>query len=109
MSVMNDFELHELCPFYEGLESYRLTNKEILSSGKFDMMNDLLDEIKQAVRKFILIRSKLRLIWKHIQKQGDRVLIFSQFKIMLDIIEEYLRIKKHLFLRLDGSTKVEER
>jgi hypothetical protein len=49
MSVMNDFELHELCPFYEGLDGYRLTNKEILASAKFDMMNDLLDEIKQAV------------------------------------------------------------
>ena len=59
MSVMNDFELHELCPFYEGLEGYRLTNKEILASAKFDMMNDLLEEIKQAVGICSFILSNL--------------------------------------------------
>ena len=59
MSVMNDFELHELCPFYEGLEGYRLTNKEILASAKFDMMNDLLEEIKQAVGICSFIPSNL--------------------------------------------------
>ena len=28
---------------------------------------------------------------------------------MLDVVEKYLQIKKHKFLRLDGSTKVEDR
>ena len=37
------------------------------------------------------------------------MLIFSQFVIMLDILEEFLRIKSYKFLRLDGSTPVNER
>ncbi len=28
---------------------------------------------------------------------------------MLNIVEDYLKIKNHKFLRLDGSTKVEDR
>jgi SWI/SNF-related matrix-associated actin-dependent regulator 1 of chromatin subfamily A len=88
MSVMNDFELHNLCPLYTGLKGFELTNQEILDSGKFNALDHLLEEIKQA---------------------DERVLIFSQFKIMLDIIEAYLNIKKHRFLRLDGSTKVGDR
>ena len=41
--------------------------------------------------------------------KGDRVLIFSQFVIMLDIVEEYLKIKKYKYFRLDGTTAVSER
>uniref|UniRef100_A0A0R3PZV7 Helicase C-terminal domain-containing protein n=1 Tax=Angiostrongylus costaricensis TaxID=334426 RepID=A0A0R3PZV7_ANGCS len=41
--------------------------------------------------------------------QGDKVLIFSQFTSILDILEVYLRIRKYTFRRLDGSTPVMER
>merc|ERR1712242_15287 len=40
---------------------------------------------------------------------GDRILIFSQFVMVLDILEQYLRIRGHKHLRLDGSTPVTER
>jgi len=39
----------------------------------------------------------------------DRVLIFTQFTMVLDIMEQYLRIRGHKYLRLDGSTPVQER
>ena len=39
----------------------------------------------------------------------DRVLIFTQFVMVLDIMEQYLRIRGHKYLRLDGSTAVQER
>ncbi|KAK6009542.1 helicase protein [Ostertagia ostertagi] len=41
--------------------------------------------------------------------QGDKVLIFSQFTSMLDILEVYLRIRQYSFRRLDGSTPVMDR
>merc|ERR1711981_996659 len=37
------------------------------------------------------------------------VLIFSQFTMLLDVLEQYLRIRGHKFLRLDGSTPVQDR
>ena len=60
----------------------------MLESGKFQMLDSLLPEMKV---------------------RGDRVLLFSQFTMLLDIAEEYLRIRNHSYLRLDGSTLVSNR
>lgn len=48
---------------------------------------------------------------KHFQKNGNKVLIFSQFTTMLDIIEDYLSILRpeYRFCRIDGSTKLQDR
>merc|ERR1711902_100200 len=43
------------------------------------------------------------------QSNGDRVLIFSQFTMMMDIMEKYLKIRGHRYLRLDGQTPAQER
>ena len=40
---------------------------------------------------------------------GHRVLIFSQFSKMLDILESFLSMHGYKYLRLDGSTKVDDR
>jgi E1A-binding protein p400 len=40
---------------------------------------------------------------------GHRVLIFSQFSKMLDILESFLSMHGYKYLRLDGATKVEDR
>lgn len=40
---------------------------------------------------------------------GHKVLIFTQMTRMLDILETFLNLHDHSYLRLDGSTKVEER
>ncbi|XP_053202570.1 SWI/SNF-related matrix-associated actin-dependent regulator of chromatin subfamily A containing DEAD/H box 1-like [Panonychus citri] len=70
MEVMNDFELHNLCCKHQSLERFRLTNDFILNSGKFKALDDLLPFFK---------------------KRNQRVLIFSQFVMMLDIMAEYLK------------------
>ena len=41
--------------------------------------------------------------------QGGRVLLFSQFTMMMDILEVYLKSREYNFVRLDGSTPVVER
>lgn len=41
-----------------------------------------------------------------LQQNGHRILIFSQYVIMLNVMEEYLRIRNYKYMRLDGSTAV---
>nr|XP_006826001.1 PREDICTED: SWI/SNF-related matrix-associated actin-dependent regulator of chromatin subfamily A containing DEAD/H box 1-like [Saccoglossus kowalevskii] len=88
MCVMSDFELHGLCNQYYSISSFTLPTETLLNSGKFYKLDSLLPEMKQ---------------------RGDRVLLFSQFTMMLDIIEVYMQYHKHKYLRLDGQTPVQER
>ncbi|MGH0169224.1 UNVERIFIED_CONTAM: hypothetical protein FKN15_056536 [Acipenser sinensis] len=39
----------------------------------------------------------------------NRVLIFTQMTRMLDVLEQFLNYHGHIYLRLDGTTKVEQR
>ena len=55
---------------------------------------------------------KFRALDRRLEKhrhRGDRVLLFSQFTSMLDIMEVYLKRHKIRFTRLDGSTPVPDR
>lgn len=88
MSVMHDYELHQLCKTYKSLSRFKLADDDILDSGKFQKMDELLNDLKSS---------------------KQRCLIFSQFTMMLDIMEEYMTIRGIEYLRLDGSTKVSDR
>ncbi|KAI9728302.1 MAG: swr1 complex component [Cirrosporium novae-zelandiae] len=46
---------------------------------------------------------------RKLQVGGHRALIFTQMTKVLDILEQFLNIHGHRYLRLDGSTKVEQR
>ena len=93
---MNCFSHTRLPPFPSDLiliylkciEHLGLANHLICDSGKFRLLDDLLPDM---------------------QRSGDRVLIFSQFTMLLDILQRYLKIRGHRFLRLDGQTPVQER
>lgn len=41
--------------------------------------------------------------------QGDRVVLFSQFTMMLDIVEVLMKHLKHRYVRLDGQTPIADR
>jgi len=88
LSVMSDFDIHKTCLAYRCVEHYSLGNHQICDSGKFNLLDDMLPQMKE---------------------NDDRVLIFTQFVMVLDIMEQYLRIRGHKYLRLDGSTAVQER
>ncbi|KAH9632929.1 hypothetical protein HF086_002751 [Spodoptera exigua] len=70
------------------IQSYSLPEHLILDSGKFQKLDEMLPRLKEG---------------------GHRVLVFSQFTMMLDILEPYLTIRRHRYLRLDGSTAVTDR
>ncbi len=55
MSVMTDYELHRLCWDYGVLTPYRLDKELILSSGKFQMLDQLLPKLKEEVNYVIMI------------------------------------------------------
>ncbi|KAL5010230.1 hypothetical protein ScPMuIL_012535 [Solemya velum] len=89
MTVMSDFELYTTCVNYKKcLSDYILDLSYISESAKFRVLDDMLETMKS---------------------NGDRVLLFSQFTMMMDIMEVYLKERGYSFCRLDGSTPVQER
>lgn len=64
-----------------------------------------MDEIVRASGKFELLD---RLLPK-LHRAGHRVLLFSQMTRLLDVLEIYLRMHDYKYLRLDGSSKTDER
>lgn len=52
---------------------------------------------------------RLDKLLRTLQAGGHRALIFTQMTRVLDILEEFLNIHGHRYLRLDGSTKIEQR
>lgn len=52
---------------------------------------------------------RLDLLLRQLQAGGHRALIFTQMTKVLDILEQFLNIHGHRYLRLDGATKVEQR
>ena len=69
-----------------------------------DLVNDESTIIERSGKLEVL--AKILPLWK---KQGHRVLIFSQWKKMLDIIERFVVMKEWKFGRMDGNTNVASR
>uniref|UniRef100_A0A8C9VXF1 Snf2-related CREBBP activator protein n=1 Tax=Scleropages formosus TaxID=113540 RepID=A0A8C9VXF1_SCLFO len=51
----------------------------------------------------------LHSLLRRLKTGGHRVLIFTQMTRMLDVLEQFLNYHGHIYLRLDGSTRVEQR
>ncbi|XP_053368050.1 helicase SRCAP [Clarias gariepinus] len=51
----------------------------------------------------------LHILLRKLKSEGHRVLIFTQMTRMLDVLEQFLNYHGHIYLRLDGSTRVEQR
>ncbi|XP_062410702.1 SWI/SNF-related matrix-associated actin-dependent regulator of chromatin subfamily A containing DEAD/H box 1b isoform X2 [Sardina pilchardus] len=88
MEVMSDFELHRLCQQYSALREHKLGTDLLLDSGKLHFLTKLLASLKE---------------------EGSRVVLFSQFTMMLDILELFLKHHSHRYIRLDGSTPMADR
>ncbi|KAI8350074.1 SNF2 family N-terminal domain-containing protein [Mortierella sp. GBAus27b] len=89
MSVMTDFELHRLCKQYKSVNKFALPGNQWMRAGKVQVLEKLLPKL--------------------IHKDKSRVLIFSQFTMVLDILESILTTMDFKYLRMDGQTKVDER
>ncbi|KAH8815550.1 SNF2 family helicase/ATPase-like protein [Xylogone sp. PMI_703] len=65
-----------------------------------------------SMRRFVTDSGKLakldELLFK-LKEEGHRVLLYFQMTRMIDLMEEYLTYRNYKYLRLDGSTKLEDR
>jgi SWI/SNF-related matrix-associated actin-dependent regulator 1 of chromatin subfamily A len=85
----NDFSIHRLLLYYGVTDTKGiLPDKYVMLSAKCRALAELLPSVKQG---------------------GHRVLIFSQWTSMLDILEWTLDVIGVTYKRLDGSTQVTER
>ncbi|ONK57221.1 uncharacterized protein A4U43_C10F17850 [Asparagus officinalis] len=91
LKTYNDFSIHRLLVLYgdTGVKGARaLTDDHVLGSAKCQALAELLPLLSNS---------------------GHRVLIFSQWTQMLDILEWTLEVIGVTYKRLDGSTQVTER
>ncbi|MCJ1393499.1 hypothetical protein MMC18_006374 [Xylographa bjoerkii] len=89
MTVMTDFELHRLCVGHpDHMSSFILDEEKWMDSGKVSKLCELLTAFKA---------------------NGDRVLVFSQFTMVMNILESVMETLGMQFFRLDGDTNINER
>ncbi len=48
-------------------------------------------------------------ILKQKKRNGDKVLIFCQMTKMIDILEDFMNLRKYTFFRLDGASNIADR
>ena len=82
-------------------------NHPFLLSGVEDKSRaeDDIGNLVEASGKLILLDKLL----PKLKEDGHKVLIFSNFTTMLDIIEDYLKLRRYTFGRIDGSKNGRER
>ncbi|KAJ7770183.1 SNF2 family N-terminal domain-containing protein [Mycena maculata] len=88
MTVMTDAELQFFCATYKSTQKYLQDNDCYLDAGK--------------------VQTLLRLLADY-REQGRKVLIFSQFTQILDILQAILKQREIEYLLLTGSTPVDVR
>ncbi|CAJ0587734.1 unnamed protein product, partial [Mesorhabditis spiculigera] len=88
LTCLSDFQIHHICAKFTSTAEFLLDDQLSLCSGKCAYLDKELTRIKEL---------------------GEKVLVFSQFTEMLDILETYMEVKGHSFLRLDGQTPVLDR
>lgn len=89
MQIMSDYELSQLCHTFPN------------ELGKFVLKQSVYEDSGKTQKLVEILTEKI--------KNGEKILIFSLFTQMLDILERVLSIHNWKFLRLDGSTQVDTR
>jgi len=88
MQSGSDYWLHGWCQSYPCIRSFDVADLAWMNSGKVESLVKLVKAYKE---------------------NGDRVLIFSQFALVLDILQSVLNTSLISYTRIDGSTKIDER
>jgi SWI/SNF-related matrix-associated actin-dependent regulator 1 of chromatin subfamily A len=88
VQIMTDAELDNLCKQFKSTRRHILPREAFFDSGKVTVLKRLIDEAKA---------------------QGKRLLVFSMFTQVLDIIKRILNEWEIKWVKLTGDTKVDER
>lgn len=103
-----------------GLSSFALpgftpSSHPLLTDPEFDTLHPSTVKLQIAFPDSSLLQydcGKLQTLYtmlRDLKANGHRVLIFTQMTRVLDILEMFLSYNGHRYLRLDGSTKIEDR
>jgi len=101
--------LREVCnhPFLvRGLEDELRDRMEIPKNATLNLTSQ--QDVERELGFVVKSSGKMVLLQKLLAKlkaEGRKVLIFSQFKIMLDILEWFLQLSRYGFERIDGNIK----
>ena len=104
-------ELRKVCchPFLcDGIEEDYRRRRRLEDDGEEEKEGskaNSVDVLVQSSGKMLLLHKLL----PKLRTEGHKVLIFSQFKIMLDVLEDYLRAAEFPCERIDGSTSSRDR
>ena len=74
-------------------------------SESYDNEDQVLQHLVSVSGKFVLLDKLL----SKLRDEGHKILIYSQFTSLLDILEDYLLWKEYEFERIDGSTSLTKR
>ncbi|KAI5968288.1 INO80 [Candida margitis] len=91
------------------IDSYPPTNMLPDSINKF---NDYSNIRMPSMDRFITESGKLAKLDEllvNLKQHDHRVLIYFQMTKMMDLMEEYLTYRQHKYIRLDGSSKLDDR
>ncbi|GFS49742.1 hypothetical protein NPIL_418531 [Nephila pilipes] len=81
--------IEEACAEHLGLPNAVISGPDLYrASGKFELLDRILPKLR---------------------KTGHRVLLFCQMTTLMTVMEDYLGYRQHPYLRLDGTTKAEDR
>lgn len=86
--VMSDAEIHNFVSEHDELEQFALEPEEFLEGGKMLALKEHIERCK---------------------KEGKRMLLFSQFTMILNIIQVALDHLDVQYVSLDGQTRTDER
>ncbi|XP_034242114.1 lymphocyte-specific helicase-like isoform X2 [Thrips palmi] len=75
-------------PLEQGTEYARIDEDLVKASGKLQVLDAMLTKLKE---------------------RGHKVLLFSTFTSLIEILEDYLSLRSFPYVRLDGNTKLEDR
>ncbi|KAJ8329722.1 hypothetical protein BDV3_003709 [Batrachochytrium dendrobatidis] len=103
----------------DGFSKKKVLNNLIMQFRKicnhpfvFDQVEELINPSKGTNDTLFRVAGKFELLDRILPKfkvSGHRILMFFQMTQVMDIMEDYLRWRGHIYLRLDGHTKPEER
>ncbi|ORX36499.1 SNF2 family N-terminal domain-domain-containing protein [Kockovaella imperatae] len=90
LEIMSDAEIHHFCEEseYDSIKKFALSRDVFLEGGKVIALKKHIDRCKA---------------------EGKRMLLFSQFVMILDILQVALQHMDIKYTRLDGSTRTDER
>lgn len=94
-----------------GIEAVRKTQKDGMSNPFHEAQTRLSIAFpdKRLLQFDCGKLQRLDKLLRNLQAGGHRALIFTQMTKVLDILEQFLNIHGHRYLRLDGATRIEQR